>query len=48
LGAIEIGMAAGCAALLFAAIARKLSRAPRIPTNDPVILAGRALPGGEP
>lgn len=41
-GPLEIAMAAGAAALIFLMVVRALSRAPLVPTHDPVIAARRA------
>lgn len=47
-GPIELLVAVGCGALLYLVVARNLSRAPLVPTNDPVLAADRVSRGGEP
>jgi hypothetical protein len=46
-GVLEVAMAAGCAGLVYLIVVRALSRAPLVPTHDPVI-AARFPQGGAP
>jgi hypothetical protein len=46
IGPLEIAMAAGSAGLIYAIVMRALSRAPLVPTQDPVIAARRGHAGG--
>jgi hypothetical protein len=41
-GILEIAMAAGCGGLIYLLVVRGLSRAPLIPTHEPVVAARRA------
>ena len=45
-GPIEIAMAAGAAGLIYVLVVRALSRAPLIPTHDPILAARRGHEGG--
>jgi hypothetical protein len=45
-GLLEIAMAAGCSGLIFLIFVRGLSRAPLVPTHDPVVAARRTHAAG--
>ena len=45
-GILEIAMAAGCGGLIYLMVVRRLSRAPLIPTHDPVLAARRGHAAG--
>jgi hypothetical protein len=42
IGPLEIAMAAGCGGLIFLLVVRALSRAPLVPTHEPIVAARRA------
>lgn len=46
IGILEIAMAAGCGGLVYLIVVRGLSRAPLVPTHDPVLAARRARATG--
>jgi hypothetical protein len=47
-GPLEVAMAAGCAGLIYLIAVRALSRAPLVPTHDPVVAARFRAEGGHP